>query len=138
VDEHRGRVRVARLASVVPGVGQPGLGDQQPAGGARLGLLRLQADAAPAPGRVEVHHLRALQPHHRAGRRRVHVHRARQADGAALLHVHLRGPVDVGLRRCNNDRAETRRVSQSVPAAARISHPGRAENHRTRELTGDF
>lgn len=99
MDEHCGRVGVARLARVVAGVGQPGLGDQQPAGGARLGLLRLQADAAAAAGRVEIHHLGALQPDHRAGRRRVHVHRTRQADGAALLHVHLGGPVDVGLGR---------------------------------------
>lgn len=101
VDEHGGGVRVARLARVVARVGQPRLGDQQPAGGARLGLLRLQADAAAAARRVEVHHFGALQPHHRAGRRRVHVHGARQADGAALFHVHLGGPVDVGLGSCN-------------------------------------
>lgn len=114
--EHGGRVGVARPARVVAGVGQPGLGDQQPAGGARLGLLRLQADAAPAARRVEVHHLGALQPHDRAGRRRVHVHRTRQADGAALLHVHLRGPVYVGLGRCNNG-ARARATSTSVPDA---------------------
>lgn len=77
VHEHGGRVGVARPARVVAGVGQSGLGDQQPAGGARLGLLRLQADAAPAARRVEVHHFGALQPHDRAGRRRVHVHRTR-------------------------------------------------------------
>lgn len=102
VDEYGSSVRVARLARVVAGVGQPGLGDQQPAGGARLGLLRLQADAAAAAWRVEVHHLGALEPHHRAGRRRVHVHRAREADGAALLHVHLRGPLDVCLSGCTD------------------------------------
>lgn len=101
------RVRVARLARIVASVGQPGLGDQQPAGGARLCLFRLQADAAAAARRVEVHHLGALEPHHRAGRRRVHVHRARQADGAALLHVHLRRPLDIGLSGCTGGRTGT-------------------------------
>lgn len=99
VHEDGGRVGVTGLTRVVSSVGQTGLGDQQPAGGAGLGLLRLQADATPAAGWVEVHHLGALQPHDWTGRCRVHIHRARQADGAALFHVHLGGTMDVGLCR---------------------------------------
>lgn len=107
MNEHGGRVRVARLARVVTGVRQTGFGYQQPTGGTRFGLLRFQADAAAAAGRVEVHYFRALQPHHRAGRRRMYVHRTRKADGAALFHVHLGRSVDVGLGRCKHTVSKT-------------------------------
>lgn len=58
-----------------------------------------------------------MQPHHRAGRCRVHVHRTGQADGTALLHEHLWGAVDVGLGRCVRQKHKSKQtiMSQTRP-----------------------
>lgn len=100
VDPDGRRVGVGRHAGVVARVGQLGPRDEQLGRGALLGALRLQRDAAAR--RVEVHDGGAMVPQHGAGRRRVHIDRARQADGRPLLHEHLLGARYVGLGRCED------------------------------------
>lgn len=85
VHEHRCWSRVGRHARIVAGVGERCIGDEQLAGEAAIAFLCLQADAAAL--RVEVDGHGAVEPVD--GRRRLHVHRARQRDRAASLHMHV-------------------------------------------------